>query len=98
MIDTAKNALNTDTLEHLRDVAQDALGEHIPALAKRKKRSRRAPRIFFLLLFIAGGVAIATYVRKMSAPAPENADTAPDSFGTAVEDQREAMRISPGHA
>ena len=95
MIETAKNALNADTLEHLREAAQDALGEHIPALAK-KKRKRRAPRILLLLLIVGGAVAVAMYVRKMSEPAPET-DTAPDPFGAAVEEQPEAMRAKPGH-
>jgi hypothetical protein len=94
MIETAKNALNADTLEHLREAAQDALGEHIPAPAL-KKRRRRAPRVLLLLLVVVGAVALAMYVRKMSEPAPET-DTAPDPFGLAVEEQRDAMRVAPG--
>ena len=95
MIETAKNPLNADTLEHLREAAQDVLGEHIPALAK-KKRKRRAPRVLLLVLVVVGAVALAVYVRKMSEPEPET-DTAPDPFGQAVEEQREAMRSTPSH-
>jgi len=96
MIETAKNALKADMLEDLREVAQDALAEHIPALAE-KKRKRRAPRVLLLLLVVVGAVALAMYVRKMSEPAPET-DTAPDAFGQALEEQREAMRATPSRA
>jgi hypothetical protein len=94
MLETAKNAINTDTIEHLRDVAQEAIGDRIPALAK-PKRKRRAPKLFLMLLVIAGGVAIAMYVKKMSAPAPEESA---DPFGAAVEAERNATKIAPSHA
>jgi hypothetical protein len=96
MLETAKHAINTDTIEHLRDVAQEAIGDRIPALAK-PKRKRRAPKLFLVLLAIVGGVAIAMYVKKMSAPAPEES-AAPDPFGAAVEAERNAMKIAPSHA
>jgi len=98
MIETAKNALNAaEAIGNLREAAQDAISEHIPALAPKKKRKRRAPKVLLLLLVVAGVAGVAMYVRKMSQPAPET-DTAPDPFGQAVEEQREAMRTAPNHA
>jgi hypothetical protein len=93
MIDTAKSVLPLDAVEHAKDVAQDTFEEiverfDLPIVTRRKKRRARSSRLLIVLTLV-GFAALAVYLSRRRNTIDER-DIAPDAFGRAVEEEREA--------
>jgi hypothetical protein len=92
MIETAKNVLPMDAVEHAKDVAQDTFEEiverfDLPITTRRRKRRRRSSKLFIFLTLI-GFAALAIYFARRRSSAVDNGETAPDAFGRAVEESQ----------
>ena len=104
MIETAKNVLPMDAVEHAKDVAQGTISEivdrverlDLPIVSKPKKRRRRSSKLFIVLTMI-GFAALAVYLARRRS-SNNDQDFAPDPFGRAVEESQSVGRpiATPG--
>ena len=88
-MDSAKNVLPLDAVEHAKDVAQGTFEDiverfDLPITTKRKARRKRSSKLFIVLTLI-GFAALAVYLAKRR-NSYEERDVAPDAFGRAVEE------------
>jgi hypothetical protein len=101
-MDSAKNVLPLDAVEHAKDVAQGAFEEiverfDLPITTRRQKRRGRSSKLFIFLTLV-GFAALAVYLARRRSSATDDRDTAPDAFGRAVEESQSFGRpvATPG--
>jgi hypothetical protein len=95
MIETAKNVLPMDAVEHAKDVAQGTISDlververlDLPIVSKPKKRRRRRSSKLFIVLTLVGFAALAVYLARRRSSSNDT-DVAPDAFGRAVEESQ----------
>jgi hypothetical protein len=104
MMDSATNVISKENVEHAKELVQDVLSDItekvretdlVQHLRPVKKTKRKMSRAFLMLLVVVGAGALVAYaLRRQSRSSNGNdRDIAPDPFGTALEEERSAIRI-----
>jgi len=101
-MDSAKNVLPLDAVEHAKDVAQGAFEEiverfDLPITTRRQKRRARSSKLLIVLTLI-GFAVLAVYLSRRRNAGVDDGETAPDAFGRAVEESQSFGRpvATPG--
>ena len=91
-MDSAKNVLPLDAVEHAKDVAQEAFEEiverfDLPITTRRPKRRSRSSKLFIFLTLV-GFAALAIYLARRRSSGTDDGESVPDAFGRAVEESQ----------